>query len=65
MEIVFVIGMLLAFLLGAYIRKPFFIVKKELEHKSTEKEKLPRIVSEWNNMMSYTGRRQEGGIDED
>lgn len=57
-----VLGFLLCFILGAYIREPFSFNKnkKEIikeEKEQTEKEK--QFIKEWNNLLSYTGEVNE------
>ena len=58
MEIVFIIAILLAFILGAYIRQPFSFDKEEIEKKEitepTEKEirAAKRAVTQFENMMN-------------
>lgn len=60
--IILVIGMIAAFLAGAYVRKPFAVVRKEQREPmeaEPEKEtgKLP-ILEQLANMLSYDGRPQ-------
>lgn len=63
MEIAMMIGMIAAFLAGAYVRKPFAFVRKERETIEAEPEKetgkLP-ISEQLANMLSYDGRPQGG-----
>lgn len=60
--VIFAIGMIAAFLAGAYVRKPFAFVRKEQREPieaEPEKEtgKLP-IPEQLANMLSYDGRPQ-------
>lgn len=59
--VIFAIGMIAAFLAGAYVRKPFAFVRKEREPIEAEPEKetgkLP-ISEQLANMLSYDGRPQ-------
>lgn len=60
--IILVIGMIAAFLAGAYVRKPFAFVRKEqrepIEAEPEEETgKLP-ISEQLANMLSYDGRPQ-------
>lgn len=64
METIFtVIGMILAFLAGAYVRKPFERAKKEEPPAETagptldEEEK--RKIKQLENLMNYTGALQD------
>lgn len=62
--VIFAIGMIAAFLAGAYVRKPFAFVRKEQREPieaEPEKEtgKLP-ISEQLANMLSYDGRPQDG-----
>jgi uncharacterized protein YlxW (UPF0749 family) len=74
MEIAWIIGILAAFVIGAYIRQPFVLVKKNTEQpqaKETPEEAEPseeekkRLKKEKNrigqleNMLSYIGRSQD------
>lgn len=62
-SIIFVVGMLAAFLLGAYVRKPFPLNKqKKAENVANEKEKEyeDKINAEFEKLMQYTGRKREG-----
>lgn len=61
MEIVIIIGMIAAFLAGAYVRKPFAFVRKERETIEAEPEKetgKPPISEQLVNLLSYDGRPQ-------
>lgn len=63
-SIVMIIGMIAAFLAGAYVRKPFAFVRKEGRETieaEPEKEagKLP-ISEQLVNLLSYDGRPQDG-----
>lgn len=65
MEIVFVIGMLAAFLFGAYVRRPFRIGKRKMDLPKKEEVIVPeekdKIQEQFDTLMNYTGRT---GIDE-
>ena len=60
MDIVYIIGMLLAFCLGAYIRKPFHVVRTNTHYESKEKEvcdvSYQRSLA---NLLAYDGTKQE------
>ena len=65
MEII--IGMTLAFILGAYVRQPFTLHKKvevitpqpvKVLNERELKEQA-RLVEQFNNMMSYSGKAQK------
>lgn len=62
-SIVMIIGMIAAFLAGAYVRKPFAVVRKGREPIEAEPEKeegkLP-ISEQLVNLLSYDGRPQDG-----
>ena len=71
-SIVFAAAMIAAFIAGAYIRKPFAIVKrketeavleKPVEVDTTAEEYANKINRDLEKMLSYTGR-QKGGLDE-
>ena len=62
MEISIVIGMICAFLLGAYIRKPFFIPKRKPKEdipEVIEDEKVKKKIESWNKLLDYTGGGEE------
>ena len=67
-SIVMIIGMIAAFLAGAYVRKPFVFVKKEKEVVRESKAELrgtkPTIDEQWSNFLAYAGEDQ-GDTDED
>ncbi len=57
MEII--IGMILAFIAGAYIRKPFERKQKEEAAEITAAEEKPeKKAKQLNNLLSYTGKAQ-------
>lgn len=57
-EVLIVIGMILAFLAGAYIRKPFEITReKQIEIPQTETVKEKKL-EQINNLLSYNGTKQ-------
>lgn len=65
MEMIGIIaGMILAFLAGAYVRKPFVLAKKEKEEipaePMTEENKLS-LEKQMENLLDYNGRNQENG----
>ncbi len=68
MELVMVvIGMILAFLAGAYVRRPFVIRQQEerpeaVKTEESKQERRTRIQLE--NMLAYNGTKQ-GDADED
>ena len=60
MEII--IGMIIAFILGAFVRKPFLLPKKEtVPEESTveesEERKRQDYLKQLNEMYSYTGEK--------
>ena len=60
MEII--IGMLLAFIAGAFIRKPFFIAKRKPKEdipEAIEDEKVKKKIESWNKLLDYTGGGEE------
>lgn len=63
METIFtVIGMILAFLAGAYVRKPFARAKKEEPAETagpTLDEEEKRKIKQLENLMNYTGAPQD------
>ena len=71
MEVAVIIGMILAFLLGAYVREPFLFAKKEEEKEETflpaaqeadgerKKTKEERRIDQLNNLLNYTGKKEE------
>lgn len=69
--IVFAAAIIAAFLVGAYVRKPFAIIHKKAEAetesvvKETEEEaeKKEIIMAEMKKLLSYTGRKREGGVE--
>lgn len=67
-SIVMIIGMIAAFLAGAYVRKPFVFVKKEKEvvreSKAEPRGTKPTIDEQWSNFLAYAGKDQ-GDTDED
>jgi hypothetical protein len=67
--IIFAAAIIAAFLVGAYVRKPFAIIHKKAEvespesvvnAKEKEKEKNEIIREEMEKLLSYTGRKREG-----
>lgn len=58
-----IVGMILAFLLGAYVRKPFARRSRQ-QQGALPQEETPRPghkrdkVAQLNNLLSYTGRAQ-------
>lgn len=63
MEIMYIIAILVAFLLGAFVRKPFFIVKKDMNIHGTEKKteyEEKKFTEQFNNLLNYTGNKQGG-----
>lgn len=71
MEIVWIIGIFGAFILGAHIRQPFAAVKRadippppaaptedsrETDKKKREEERIQQL----NNMLRFTGKEQDG-----
>ncbi len=68
--IVFAAAIIAAFLIGAYVRKPFAIIHKKAEAKTEnvtketeEAETKEIIMAEMEKLLSYTGRKKEGGIE--
>lgn len=65
MEVVLVLGMLGAFLFGAWVRKPFKIrsykadLKVEEPIETEEQKQEEKIQEQFNNLMNYTGRTSE------
>lgn len=62
MEII--IGMIIAFLVGAYVRKPFAIAKKEVvppmpEKSEDEAKENKKLQAQLQNLMAYNGEKQE------
>lgn len=62
MEII--IGMIIAFILGAFVRKPFLLPKKEtVSEESTveesEERKRQDYLKQLNEMYSYTGEKNK------
>ena len=59
-----IVGMVLAFLLGAYVRKPFAWRREGQQQGAPPQEEAPRAenkrdkVAQLNNLLSYTGRAQ-------
>lgn len=59
-----IVGMILAFLLGAYVRKPFAWRRSRQQQGALPQEETPRSghkrdkVAQLNNLLSYTGRVQ-------
>ncbi|MEA5002408.1 MAG: hypothetical protein VB081_02800 [Christensenella sp.] len=58
-----IVGMVLAFLLGAYVRKPFVWTRKTPERPPVEQQEEPGErkrdkVTQLNNLLSYTGSVQ-------
>jgi hypothetical protein len=71
MEIAFIIGILAAFILGAYIRQPFNAVKRadfppppaapyESGRDTDQKKREEDRIQQLNNMLNYTGKEQSG-----
>lgn len=58
MEFSIVIGMILAFVAGAWIRKPFTFKKKE-KHPEPPMVVEDERASEWEKFMNYTGVSNE------
>lgn len=66
--IVFAAAIIAAFLVGAYVRKPFSIIPKKAEAKTEsvvketeeEAEKKEIIMAEMEKLLNYTGRKREG-----
>lgn len=57
-----IVGMLLAFIVGAYIRKPFFIPKRKSREdipEIIEDEKVKKKIDSWNKLLDYTGGGEE------
>lgn len=71
MDTAIIIGMILAFLCGAYVRKPFLFTKKNEETEEVfspaagesdgerKKTKEERRIDQLNNLLNYTGRKEE------
>lgn len=58
MEII--IGMAIAFALGAYVRKPFkFFEKKKEEPTQQEQEEKNQYIDQLNELIGYTGGKRE------
>lgn len=64
MEII--IGMVIAFALGAYVRKPFNPIKKKTavpeettEEKTEEERKVRSYFDQLNELINYTGGKHE------
>lgn len=52
------IAMVVAFVLGAYVRKPFFIPKRKPKEdipEVIEDEKVKKKIDSWNKLLDYTG----------
>jgi hypothetical protein len=62
MEIAMMIGMIAAFFAGAYVRKPFSVVKKEkiMEEPQEKSTGKPSLSEQLENMLSYDGKPQGG-----
>lgn len=66
--IIFAAAIIAAFLVGAYVRKPFAIFKKKEAAAKNEKENIPdevekqqeKAIAEFATLMKYTGRRGDG-----
>ena len=65
--IVFSAAIIAAFLVGAYVRKPFAFATKKAEakterviKKTEETETKEIIMAEMEKLLSYTGRKREG-----
>ena len=62
--IITAVGMILAFLAGAYVRKPFEIIRREKEEamrtlqEEPQRDKPP-MDEQWNNFLSYSGKSRE------
>ncbi|MEG0785410.1 MAG: hypothetical protein RR389_08305 [Christensenella sp.] len=63
MEMIFtVIGMVLAFLAGAYVRKPFCVFvkrEKQIVESTKEQQSKDKQAEQLNNLMNYNGRVKE------
>ena len=71
MEVAVIIGMILAFILGAYVREPFLFAKKEEQKEKAllpapeeadgerKKTKEERRIDQLNNLLNYTGKKEE------
>lgn len=63
MEII--IGMLAAFIAGAFVRRPFLYYRRKAKPieaiKPTEEidEKTKKKIDSWNNLLDYTGGNKE------
>lgn len=64
-NLILIIGFLLCFLLGAYIREPFYFKEQKKENPITSEElkeqmeKEKEFIKEWNNLLNYTGEVNE------
>ena len=69
MDVVFAVAIIAAFLVGAYVRKPFAIIHKKAEaeaesvvKETEEAEKKEIIMAEMEKLLSFTGRKKEGDV---
>lgn len=60
--IIFAVAIIAAFFAGAYVRKPFTVIKKEQpakeEHSKSEAEEIKdRAMEDFLRLMAYTGKK--------
>ena len=71
METVWIFGILGAFVLGAYIRQPFALIKRaevppppaapiEESSETDKKKREDDRIQQLNNMLRFTGKEQDG-----
>lgn len=66
--IIFMVAMLAAFFVGAYVRKPFNVIAKKQSSRQTEtiaEQKKTEYQKSLSNMLAYNGEKQEEYTDED